>query len=156
MSVSVIDATSTGSTGTVMVSGNMPAFSAYLGSTQTITSSTYTKIQINTKEFDTNSYYDASTNYRFTPLVAGYYQFNASLYPSTTTSLNNCVFYKNGSLFKGVSSGAASSSTNCSALIYMNGTTDYVELYGFLIGVSPAYAGSVNFSYFQAAMVRAT
>ena len=50
-----------------------PAFSVYLSSTQTISNATTTKIQFNAKEFDTNSNFDATTNYRFTPSVAGYY-----------------------------------------------------------------------------------
>ena len=79
--------------------------------------------------------------------------FTASLYPNTTVSSNNCAFYKNGAIFK-VSSFAGGLSANCSALIYMNGSTDYVELYGFLVGVTPAYTGSSSLSYFQSAMVR--
>ena len=60
------------------VFGNQPAFSVYLSSNQTgVTNSTSTKIQFNTKVFDTNSNFDSSTNYRFTPTVAGYYQLNA-------------------------------------------------------------------------------
>ena len=66
-------------TGTVMVSGNMPAFSAYGNADQVIANTTYTKVQYNVKSspgFDTNSCYDTS-NYRFTPTVAGYYLINA-------------------------------------------------------------------------------
>jgi predicted aconitase with swiveling domain len=72
-------ATLPAATGTVMVSGNMPAFSAYLSSSQTVTSGTWTKVAANTKEFDTASCYDNSTNYRFTPNVAGYYQVNGGI-----------------------------------------------------------------------------
>ena len=61
-------------TGTMMVSGNMPAFSAYQSVGTTANNSTWTKIACNIEEFDTNSYYDNATNYRFTPLIAGYYQ----------------------------------------------------------------------------------
>jgi hypothetical protein len=32
-----------------------------------------TKVQIDTEVFDTDRYYDNTTNYRFTPLVAGKY-----------------------------------------------------------------------------------
>ena len=43
------------SSGTMMVSGNMPAFSAYQSSAQTALSvNTWTKLQFQTKEFDTN------------------------------------------------------------------------------------------------------
>ena len=55
-----------------------PAFSVQMGSTQSISSGTYTKLQFNTKNYDTNNNFDATTNYRFTPTVAGYYQINFS------------------------------------------------------------------------------
>ena len=59
-------------TGTVMVSGNMPAFSAYRSTSQSISNATWSKVQFQTEEFDTAGYYDNATNYRFTPLIAGY------------------------------------------------------------------------------------
>ena len=67
------------STGTVMVSGNMPAFSAYLGTSQTVTTDVATKLQLNTEVFDTASAFDSTTNYRFQPTVAGYYQLNGNV-----------------------------------------------------------------------------
>ena len=54
-------------------SANTPAFQAYRSSTQTISGSTWTKVQFNTEIYDTDSDYDNSTNYRFTPTVAGKY-----------------------------------------------------------------------------------
>jgi len=162
MSVSVIDATSTGSTGTVMVSGNMPAFSAYLGTNQSISSNTWTKLAANTKEFDTASCYDNTTNYRFTPTVAGYYQVTGNIYfnSSSGNSQFQIAIYKNSSLFKYGTlvypAGApAASLANMTILIYMNGTTDYVELYGLQVASSlPIFSSGISNSYFQAAMVR--
>lgn len=55
------------------VAGTGPAFSAYRGTPQSVTTGQYTKIQINTEEFDTDNAFDSGTNYRFTPQVAGYY-----------------------------------------------------------------------------------
>ena len=69
-------ATLPSATGTVMVSGNMPAFSAYASSNTNISSSTWTKITLDTKLYDTNSNFASS---RFTPTVAGYYQINAQV-----------------------------------------------------------------------------
>ena len=43
-----------------------PMVSAYLSSSQTISDSTWTKIQINTEVIDTDNAFDNSTNYRFT------------------------------------------------------------------------------------------
>ena len=149
-------------TGTMMVSGNMPAFSAYRGSTQSVSSSTFTKVQINTEEFDTNNCFDSTTNYRFTPTVAGYYQLNGSI--STEDSGGAVtrfmtVFYKNGSAFKrGVDVQVAAGigyQSIVSALIYFNGTTDYVELYAYIAGISPAIRGDLVNTYFQASMARA-
>jgi hypothetical protein len=52
---------------------NTPAFFAYLSANQSIPNITTTKIQIDTETFDTDNAYDNSTNYRFTPAVAGKY-----------------------------------------------------------------------------------
>ena len=70
----VMTVTSTGVTTQV----GAPAFSAYIASPQTVTSSTWTKANFDTKEYDTASCYSTSTN-AFTPTVAGYYQVNIHL-----------------------------------------------------------------------------
>ena len=135
-----------------------PAFSAYLASSQSITSATFTKIQFNTEEFDTNSNYDNATNYRFTPTVAGYYQANARFESGVASTLTVCSIYKNGSEFKrGMDSRFtqnASTSVAANALIYLNGTTDYLEIYGYISGVSPFIEAGLSSTYFQASMVR--
>ena len=145
------------SNGTVMVSGNMPAFSAYQSSGQTVLSSnTWTKIQFQTKEFDTNNNFDSTTNYRFTPTVAGYYQFTGCIAMAAATSSGWTAFYKNGSAFKygaqiSTTSGGAFAST---ALIYCNGSTDYVEFYGYIGSSQTLNTGASN-TYFQGILVRA-
>jgi len=148
--------------GTAMVSGNMPAFSAYLGIAQTITNNAVTKLSANTKEFDTASAYDNTTNYRFTPLVAGYYQINGQIYISATAiSTAYITIYKNGSRFKDgqyLSSLAAPALfLNVNSLIYLNGSTDYIELYGYAAatGTIQFNTNSGTLSYFQASLVRA-
>ena len=52
--------------------GNTPAFMANLGSGQSIANDTTTKVNMDTEIYDTDSKYDTS-NYRFTPGVAGKY-----------------------------------------------------------------------------------
>ena len=55
-----------------------PAFFAHLSAQQTVTTATFTKLQCDTEILDTDNCYDNSTNYRFTPTVAGkYYVFGA-------------------------------------------------------------------------------
>jgi hypothetical protein len=109
-----------------------PAFSAYLSANQTVSSAAFTKIAFNSEEFDTASAFDSTTNYRFTPLVTGYYQFNLSFFTSGGTVCFGNI-YKNGS---NVVSGsrtdvATTSGSMLSYLIYLNGSTDYVEFYGY-------------------------
>lgn len=140
------------------VAGNGPAFSAYQSSTQNITVNTTTKLQVGTKVFDTNSTYD-TTNYRFQPTVAGYYQVNATCYAQTTVSPNGIapIVYKNGSSFSYGSTGVANTYNypygHVSCVVYLNGSTDFVELYGNAYGASGTLACAGN--AFSAALVRA-
>ena len=159
-------------TGTMMVSGNMPAFSAYLAtSNQSVTSSTWTALSAQTKEFDTATAYNntGSTTtlngisvpaYSFAPNVAGYYQVNGEINATCTAgSQMNISVYKNGSEFKrGFAIVGGAFSQYClpvSALIYMNGTSDYITLYGVIVATSPVYvSGTGAWSYFQAVLAR--
>ena len=129
-----------------------PAFSVTRSSNQTLSSNTWTKYQGNVEEFDTASFYDASTNYRFTPNIAGYYQFTGRFGIAATDCRQICSFYKNGSEFKRGVDVSADGGTTASALIYLNGTTDYVEMY-MLISSGQAIVGFET--YFQGIMVRA-
>jgi len=126
--------------GTVITTGSTfggtgPAFSAYLSANQTVSANTFVKIAFNTEEFDTNSNFDSTTNYRFTPTVAGYYQFNLSFFGSGSAIAFGNI-YKNGSNV--LSGSRADATTNisygsmASYIIYCNGSTDYVEFYGYV------------------------
>ena len=90
--------------GTVITSASSqvtgPAFSAYSNAAQSITTSTLTKVVFQLEEFDTASAFDNTTNYRFTPQVAGYYQVVGSMSPSVSTTRAFCTIYKNGSEVK--------------------------------------------------------
>ena len=152
-------ATLPAATGTVMVSGNQPAFSAYLSSNQTISNATITKVQCNTKTFDTASAYDNATNYRFTPLVAGYYQVIASLRDSTGSATGSirADIYKNGTDYaiSATPMTINSNTATASALIYLNGSTDYIEFYCYQnSGASINIQGNSYWTYFSACLVR--
>ena len=129
-----------------------PAFSAYLSSAQSISSSTSTKLTFNTENFDTTSSYDNSTNYRFTPLVEGYYQINVTARASGTSVTTAIIdLYKNGSVYSQLASSRDSTSSSQtlsgSLLVYMNGTTDYLEVYGTITATSPSFlATDTNFT----------
>jgi hypothetical protein len=145
-------------TSTLAING--PAFSAYQSSGQTgISSLTYTKITFTTEEFDTNSNFASST---FTPTVAGYYQVNAQVGITTATTNTTLLtaIYKNGSVAKSGSVSTGSTylypQSNASAIIYCNGSTDYIEIYvlGTAGGSSFGIYTGLNNTFFQAALIR--
>jgi hypothetical protein len=134
-----------------------PAFSAVItGGSQNISSATYTKVQLGTELFDTNNNFDSTTNYRFTPTVAGYYQINACVgisWNSATTTGGIGLLYKNGSAFynaqfRNDAGNAMYGSCSISTLVYMNGSTDYLELFGYAVGGTlPVFAGTSGQNY---------
>jgi hypothetical protein len=145
-------------TGTAMVSGNMPAFSAIKTSNQSITQSTWTKITFDSEQFDTASCYSSS---RFTPNVAGYYVINCNIFittPSTSSYIQHAI-YKNGSLFSLITETQVTTvsyvSVPGSVLIYLNGSTDYIEIYMNTGFNATAYGEATPYTYFQGYLVRA-
>jgi hypothetical protein len=148
-------------TGTIITTastfaGTGPAFSAYQSSAQTLSSTTYTKIQLQTEEFDTANCFDSTTNYRFTPNVAGYYQISGGTCIISPSSVYQTIIYKNGSAFKFIGNAAIDATRGQwgSALIYFNGTTDYVELYAYL-STGQALNATSALVYFQGFLARA-
>lgn len=139
---------------------NAPVFSAYrTSSNQSLTSAAWTKIQCNGEDVDTASAYDNATNYRFQPAVAGYYQVNGQVYYTGTGLTNLAVqIYKNGTGHRNgtgvVQTAGTDGSVGVSALVYLNGSTDYIELFGLVVGTSPVAVVGVNLTYFQGALVR--
>jgi hypothetical protein len=124
-------ATLPAATGTVMVSGNMPAFSAYATAAQSVSSGTFTKVTFDAEDYDTNSNFASS---RFTPTIAGYYQINVNGWfnSSSNVTRNIVAIYKNGSAYQRISDFGTSNAqvgTSGSMQIYCNGSSDYIEVY---------------------------
>jgi hypothetical protein len=145
------------------VSGTGPAFGVWKSGSQSISSSTWTKINFNAEEFDTANCFDSTTNYRFTPTVAGYYQFNGALYFNSSGSCTRGILqlYKNGTGFKfgnympPITSDSLRGVAVLSTLVYANGTTDYFELYGFITATSPQFEEGQNQTYMNGFLARA-
>jgi hypothetical protein len=118
-----------------------PAFSANRAtSNQTFSSSTFTKVQLNAETFDTDSCFDITTDYRFTPTKAGKYQFNACVnIDAASTARLILSLYKNGAIQQRLFdfTVATGTITNGSTLIDMNGSSDYVELYIYSEATTP-------------------
>ena len=160
----VASVSGSGATGVGQLSfdtGNTPAFEAYVGSAQTgLSASTWTKCAFNTERFDTDSMYDASSNYRFTPTVAGKYfvYLVTDLYSDTTYQayvFNNAI-YKNGSLMYYSPNNANPSYDEyertivLTATIDMNGSSDYLEGWARVTTGSGTWSINQTYSYFGA------
>ena len=130
-----------------------PCFSAYQSSSQTLVTDTFTKINFQTEEFDTNSNYSTS-DMRFTPTVSGYYIITAALGLESSLSSILIDIRKNGSAFKRITSLGSATGANGSALINLNGT-DYVEIFAQL-GTGQALTATSARTYFQGSFLRIT
>jgi hypothetical protein len=146
-------------TGTMMVSGNMPAFSVWNGTAQTFTASVYTKVTFDVKEYDTNTNFSLA-NSRFTPTVAGYYAVSALVGLTATTEALPTI-YKNGSEYKrfvyNTSPTGIYNWGGTVASIYMNGSTDYLEFYMYQnsAGASRTSSATQAVTYFNGCLIRA-
>jgi hypothetical protein len=138
------------------VQSNMlyPAFFSYMSGDQNISNNTATKASFDTEDFDTNSMYDASTNYRFTPTIAGKY----FVYACLTIKHNAYVGYatqlyirKNGADYIIDRASTANDvlyelTMHGSGVIDFNGSSDYVEVFG----LSERHSGSAQQSFVAA------
>lgn len=132
---------STGVTGTLPVANGgtgvtaMPAFQVSRTADQTgIAHATFTKIQFNFEGLDNAACFDSTTNYRWTPTVAGNYfvQLQVTFLSIAATKTIAASIYKNGSINKFATlilGGTGDGTVVAFGIIAMNGTTDYLEGY---------------------------
>jgi hypothetical protein len=141
-----------------------PTFSAYGNAAQTLATDVFTKVVLNAEDYDTNNNFDSTTNYRFTPTVAGYYQLNLKLTVATTSTLTLLIaeFRKNGSgatngrgLQFGFSVGTFGI-FNATNIMYFNGVSDYCEIWLYMSGAGTLTTSSAdkNTTFFQGSMIR--
>jgi len=127
---------------------NTPAFRAYLNGTQVIPSATGTKITFNGEVLDTDNCFDSTTNYRFTPTVAGNYVINLHTGGASYTGSAGISVKKNGSTDMYFWDGSVTGSYREGGLriLNFNGTTDYIEAYAYF-GSGRTISGSSGNNY---------
>lgn len=146
--------------GAGVYAGYGPAFSAWRStSNQSVTASTWSKINFNAEDFDTANCFDSTTNYRFQPNVAGYYQFTVSAGHTVSSTVSGIGLFKNGSVYKFLTISYISTSPtnvqNGSVLCYLNGSSDYAEGFFYNNGTSPTIYADQSQTYFTGFLVRA-
>ena len=145
-------------TGTVTGAGgvNTPYFEAYIPSNQSLSDNTPTKLNFNTETFDSGGMYD-TTNKRFLPTEAGKYliYFHVVYNAQGVDRFHNCVTQvrKNGSNYKQYyfddydNYMSYAKATTGSVIIDLNGSSDYVEIYGsfnYTTGAGTTESGSYS------------
>lgn len=114
------------------------AFLVNLGGTdQTgMTAAAYSKVEFDNEVRDEEGWFDSTTNYRYTPLIAGLYRIDISVSTNSGTDFetHNPVIRKNGANIglapyygPNVLGGASTLNLAVGGLIEMNGSTDYIE-----------------------------
>jgi len=122
---------------------NYPAFEAQRPqAVQVVSDNTSTKVQFSTENFDTDNCYDNSTNYRFTPTVAGKYFVYARIMTraetNTELSVAEISLLKNGSKIgssrfdNGGTSKVNNKTLVINQIVDMNGSSDYIECFGIV------------------------
>ncbi len=137
-----------------------PAFRVYLNTDTTISNSTDTKIPFDAIRYDVGGYFDNVTNYRFTPLIAGYYNITMGCQSATALDIDDHIswIYKNGAQetqSRMHLSGLTNDDLHASVIvvkdiIHFNGVDDYVEFYVRLVsedGSSPVVNDGITRTY---------
>jgi len=147
--------------GTGSAASPVPAFSANASGTTTVPNNTITKIAYATKEFDTTGAFDNITNYRFQPQVAGYYLISAvfswNAVSANATTVSRVYLYKNGASVRNID---ILSSVNIivmptiSEIIYLNGSTDYVEAMAYQNSGATQTVGATTLNRFQGLLIQ--
>jgi len=139
----------------------IPAFRLYQSTPQTITTATNTALLFDSEDLDTDNGHSTVTNTsRYTATVAGWYMVTGTLQIAHNTTGNRIVFIrKNGSTTINQVGRQTSSATNTLGLqigtmVYLNGTTDYLELMAFQSSGGNLDTLTANPSYFEGFWVR--
>jgi len=121
---------------------NTPAFQAFKAANQTISQSTYTKIEFDTEDYDTDSCYNntsgtvtlngiSTPSYSFAPNVAGKYLIGAAVNAMTSTDFDTLLvsIFKNGTqVNRVINSSRHFDSAMTSFIVTANGTSDYFDI----------------------------
>ncbi|MGW2920428.1 hypothetical protein ACWDBF_21555 [Streptomyces angustmyceticus] len=115
----------------------VPVFAGYQATVQSISTGTFTPLTIDTEVIDSDGGHSTTTNTsRYTATVPGtYLVLGTAAWAANSTGYRRVSINLNGSRVTGSSIGADATTTvlsgqTTSAIVSMNGTTDYVEVVG--------------------------
>ena len=129
-----------------------PAFSASANTDTSVSNTTFTKIDLFDEEFDTANCFSSS---RFTPNVAGYYLFTLGVQAAGISQLAPILYVNGNQRYWGASVSSTTFDAVGTCIQYMNGTSDYAELYAYqAIGSTALIKGFKYRTFFQGFLAR--
>jgi hypothetical protein len=149
------------------IAGNGPAFFVSPNADTTISSASDVVIENGIETFDTGSRFNNTGStvggipaYAFLPNVAGYYFFTSTINTELSTGPSrfiNSVRLNGTTAYRVVDTSVAYAPavSSGSFLIYLNGTSDYVQQVIYLAATTPRYSANVTTSRFSGFLVRA-
>jgi hypothetical protein len=144
---------------TTVLPKGVPVFKVHkVNATQSVTVNTWSKITWDTASYEENCSFDFTNNRIILP-VAGYYLITTgiAMYAAGVNQLALQI-YKNGSLVTTICNRYLAEGGNAtgSDIVYFNGTSDYLEIYGYIGGSSAGvFYPSIYNSYFSGAFLGA-
>jgi hypothetical protein len=142
----------TNGSGALSWSGMGPAFSAYPNASTSIANVTFTKVDLQVEEFDTANCFTSS---RFTPNIAGYYLFTMAVQATALGQLAPILYINGTGKYWGNSMTSTTFDSSGTAIAYMNGTTDYAEMYAYQAsGASSFINPTIYRTFFQGFLAR--
>jgi hypothetical protein len=153
-------------TGTSIPELDIPMALVYLSANQSVTDATDTLVDFDSVSLDTHDWFDTGTH-RYTPQIAGYYMitWRVAVNGTTVVQYYSRLRKNGGTVFQGdrllgiSGTTTAGIGTAVSSWILLNGSTDYVDVTGFVDATSGTQFYGSNSgvgSYFQAHLIRRT
>jgi hypothetical protein len=136
--------------GVIAMPQTIVAFSAYSTTAQLLPTSTSTKLLFPTEEVDTNNSFASS---RFQPTVAGWYWVCGGFQVATSLTTLILQLQKTGVVYKNIGYVANTGGCFGGCMVYLNGSTDYVELFASQTAAAQNTDPSSSGVYFQGHLV---
>ena len=112
---------------------NTPLFQASISSSFSLANATYQKINFDVETYDPSNVYDHTTNYRFTPAIAGYYFIHGQIRMNMhqDADLLSIRIYKNGSNIQAANIRHENYESVAVSAIDLSDSDDYYEIYAY-------------------------
>jgi hypothetical protein len=120
-----------------VVAQAVPAFRAYQNTLQSVPTASNTRILLQAESFDPTNSFDSVTNFRFQPLVAGYYQISGHVAMAASTS--GFAYLNKKGVIGSQGSYATSYAYEVNDLLQFDGVSDWVEMWVYQVS-----GGTVN------------